>query len=218
MLRNNSHPNIDISYPKYIIFHDYIKLSTHNFNIETINLISFNKEKIQQVMTIESLEAIAQTYNTVIDLSYYREFMSENYNLIAQSFIAAKIDTFKVDIIKADILENTYFVSSDSWHITNLIRKYKLSSYDVFLALLSGYNFDSDEIKNTYNEHKSNNGYKYIDYFLGVGIKCKFPDDVNANSFDLNMRRYNDRNENMGYYYIIKLLSDNFDKRSDDFC
>ena len=35
----------------------------------------------------------------------------------------------KKDIIKKDILENTYFITADNWNITNLIRKYKLSSF-----------------------------------------------------------------------------------------
>ena len=217
MLRNSSHPDISISYPKYIVFHNYLKLSTIQFNFELINSSSFNSNEIQETMTVEALEALGKKYNSIIKLDHFKEFLLKEHNLINEAFTEVKIDSNKKDIIKKDILENTYFITADNWNITNLIRKYKLSSYDVFLSLLSGYNIKLEDIKKTYDKYELNNGYRYFDYFFGVGFKCRFPDDINNNPFELNMRRYNDRNGYLGYHYIIKLLSDNIDKRSDNF-
>lgn len=215
MLKNNSTNTISLSYPKYIIFHDYLKLSTKQFHNELIDSITFKSDEITDIVTIELLELISKKYKTTLKLDSYKDMFKEADYLINMAIKEFKINETE---IKKDILENTFYLSSDNWNITNLVRKYKLSSFDVFVCLILDYNFKLEDIKNDFDNNELNNGYRYFDYYNGIGIKCRFPDDVNNNSFDLNMRRYNDRNYNIGYHKIIKLLSDNYDKRSDDFC
>jgi len=214
MLNNNTISTVSLSYPKYIIFNNYLKLSTKQFHYELINTITFKSDEITDIITIEMLEDISKKYKTTIKLNSYKDMFKEIDYLINMAIKEFKINETE---IKKDILENTFYLNSDSWNVTNLVRKYKLSSLDIFASFVSDHNFKLEDIKQDFNNNKSTNGYKYFDYYNGIGIKCRFPDDVNINPIDLNMRRYNDRNYNSGYHKIIKLLSDNYDKRSNDF-
>jgi|LakMenEpi02Apr12_1017379.scaffolds.fasta_scaffold00899_2 hypothetical protein len=214
MLKNNAISTISLSYPKYIIFNDYLKLSTEQFNDELIDSITFKSDEITNIITNEILEDISKKYKTTIKLDSYKDLFKEIDYLISMVINEFKINEIE---IKKDILENTFYLSSDSWNITNLVRKYKLSSFDIFASLVSDSNFKIEDIKKDFDNNKSNNGYRYFDYYNGIGIKCRFPDNVINNPIELNMRRYNDRNYNSGYHKIIKLISDNYDKKSDDF-
>jgi hypothetical protein len=214
MLKNNATNTISLSYPKYIIFHDYLKLSTTQFHNEFYDSITFKSDEITDIITIEMLEDISKKYKTSIGLDSYKDIFKEIDYLINMAIKEFKINETE---IKKDILENTFYLSYETWNITNLVRKYKLSSQDIFASLVSGLQFKIEDIKQDFNNNKSINGYKYFDYYNGIGIKCRFPEDININPIYLNMRRYNDRNYNSGYHKIIKILSDNYDKRSDEF-
>ena len=233
MLRNCAKSVVALSTPRYVVFNNYLKLFVPELNEETLDSITFKSNEVNETMKFETLETLGKKYGRNLDLKFYQRHFDDVNSLMNYSFEQNLNNGGNVDpkLIKQDIYENSYFVSSDRWNVTNLIRKYKLSSFDVFHSLVSTstpFNagiHSHDVSKMNYDEMKrdfyrdTTSGYRFFDYWNGIGIKSSFPIDVNNNvtPFELNMRRYNDRNSGLGFYKIINLLSNNVDKRTDDF-
>jgi len=198
-----------IARPEYIRFNNF-KLLIPSVNT-LIDSITFKEDDINHIMSVEELNNLSKKYNRNIDLSYYeKEFIF--YNKLLE-----EVNTS--DEIKKDICENTFFESYEIWNITNLIRQYKLTSFDVFYSLIN-YMLPilkinrKDIEKEFYSREKD---YVYFDYWNGIGIKNKFPIDINNNDtpFQFNIRRFNDRNNYSGFNSIIKLLEENKENKNE---
>ncbi len=212
--------------PKYIKY-NFIKLHLDYNNESFKNSLSFKPSDITNaVINNNLLDNLIKQYNRDVDLSYYNEQAKNNIELIEKSLINNK---FKDDIIQ-DIYNNTFYTNNFyTWNITNLVRQYQISSFDVFFALISDSTpfgmgaFDHKKELMNYNEIKNNfyrNSYvNYVDfdYCNGIAIKNSFPLNINLHPLELKMTKYNDRNNNSGYQKIINLLINNFDKRTNEF-
>jgi len=233
MLRNCAKSVVSLSTPRFVVFNNYLKLSVPEMASETLDSLTFKSTEVSNVMKFETLQTLGSKYGRNVDMNYYKKYFDDVDSLINYGLEQNLQNGGNVDpkMIKQDICDHSFFNSPDRWNVTNLIRKYNLSSFDVFQTLVSAsipFNagvlshtpskMNIDEMKKDfYRETES--GYRYFDYWNGIGLKSSFPIDVNNNvtPFELNMRRYNDRNSNLGFYKIIKLLSNNVEKRTDDF-
>jgi len=121
------------------------------------------------------------------------------------------------------------------WNITSAIRARGLDSADVFGALIkdavpygmgifshiapvikhadlvTNFRAELAEAKNPINPKSGKRDYIYVDYWNGIGIKSRFPVDINnpATPCEINIRRFNDRNDDCGFERIIALLAEN---------
>lgn len=217
--------------PKYIKY-NFVKVLINYSNESTINDLSFKREEIDDIIEINKLNDLVKKYGRDFNSEYWDEQLKKNSNLIEQSFDDSN-KKYKDDILN-DIFENTYYESSfHYWNITNIVRKYQLSSFDIFYSLIKdskpfmmgkvGYEkdlMDYDKIKKEFFKNvksDSYDGYVNYDYWNGIAIKNSFPVDVNKNTLNLRMEKYNDRNNYTGYTKIINTLISNFDKRTNDF-
>ncbi len=226
MLKNIGLSNLPkLSSPKYIVFNSLVKV----LNTLSDDSFSYPENEIQEVMDVESLHRLASKYGKSINFSYFQNFAEFTTILITKAL--EEYDESTKLIILNDILEYTFFSSNESWNITNLCRKYDLEPFDFFYSMVKnaipyGMGFFShtkqnncyEAIKKQYDEAMSAD-YAHFDYWNGIGIKCNFPRDAyNDNTpFILNMRRFNERNDNLGYEKIIQMLSTNIQKRKSDF-
>lgn len=186
---------------------------------ELKTLLTFDGQYVTPEMEYEDLKKLAFDNgrgDISEKMSFYTRAANEHYFLID---IATK-NKINRDKILSDIRENTFYSCTyEQWNITNLVRKHKLSSIDIFRALVDSVPFamgifdhektlmNENEIKKEFNK-RADCGYSSFDYWNGIGLKCSFPTDVYDDNtpFELNMRRYNDRNEYKGYEKIINLL------------
>ena len=64
------------------------------------------------------------------------------------------------------------------------------------------------ELEKTFDtSNKNSDEYVYFDWYNGVGIKNRFPKDIYKSEFKLDMRRFNDRNYDVGYERILALIN-----------
>ena len=230
MLRFRFNPPFSITAPKFVIFNDYLKLNTNCMTETLINTITFKTEEVKPVMKVQELVELSNKYKRDLDLKFYTNNFQQVDSLIKYTF--ENNNYIIPEFIKKEILDNTFFSTYENWNITDLTRKYNISSCDVFCALCNSKPFEAgvlvhdsskmkhEEMKKEFiNRANENKDYVFFDYWNGVGLKCHFPINVNNNAtpFELNMRRYNDRNNFTGYEKIINLINDNKDKARDDY-
>lgn len=204
-----------------VIFNNYLPVTT-NFQIPLKKMkaeipdarerLNFFREELTDNLINDSIK---QSLNYIESNQ-----LSRNKFLIEKYFENTSNNHEKQ--IKKDIMENTHF-ENDEWNITNLARKYNLDGKDVFLAMVTDNVPDLDTLgpldhkeggnskevlEAEWNERKSfMEDYVCFDWLNGIGIKNNFPVNINKSEFDLNMRRFNDRNNDIGYERLFNLLS-----------
>ena len=118
-----------------------------------------------------------------------------------------------------DLYELTWFIGHN-WNITSLVNKYKLIPFDIFYVLVHSqpfgvgqYNYNDDRmsdenIKKVYlDELRQVKKYAHFDYWNGIPIKNSFPSYAENDNFDLRIKKYNDRNNDIGYQVIFDLIN-----------
>lgn len=234
MLKNISTKLSNLARPKYLsVGHFRVGLDYSNPVIK--NQMTFYDIDIKNIMSVNEIMELGTKYSRTLDLSFYKNSLEGHNLLLADA--ANKFKPYESKLL-ADIKSNTFFSSNlENFDITNLVRLYRLSSFDVFHSLVSNaipfnmgfldYNPDKMSKEEIYEEFisriketpHSNPNYVYYDYWNGIGIKSSFPINPNNNStpFTLNMRRYNDRNGHSGYLRLLGLLVDSMGNRNDNF-
>jgi len=229
MLRNSYKLSDNFRFPKFIKVENVRLLKTYN---DTSKLEwSFPAKLIpDETVDIDTLIPLEKKYGRTLYLSGTKSEADRHIKLINSAIRSICPDDISILLVK-DIYENTYYEEEfEYWNITDLVRKYSLSSFDVFYAMIENalpcnsgiFSFNDkqmniDTIKTTfYARIKSSTADNvYFDWWNGIGIKCHYPVDVNRTPFKLNMRRFNDRNNNTGYCSIIKLLFGSLSNKKD---
>ncbi len=194
------------------------------------NLVFPADELPSTVVSYKTLAGLLKTHRPEIDLSQWNEDNSRHAELIMQALDG--FDKVVQEILRADILDLTHYFNYnlEKWDITQLCLKYSVEPVDIFVALVGDaspfgmgmfaypktgtYNLAEkardDFIKylTTPNKYGAAETHIHYDYWNGIGVKNQFPKDIHQHPMQVNMRRYNDRNDNLGYYRIIKLFAD----------
>ena len=183
------------------------------------------KETLQ--MNYEEITTEMTNHAVSSTLEFRNESLKKDHKLIEEYW---KNDRDKEKIIKKEILDLTHYNQHYDWNITNLVRKYDLSGLDVFLAMIAGTipdfttlgvlqyqhkNITRDALTDEWNKEMNRDPesfYVYFDWLNGIGVKNHFPIDIHKVPFTLDMRRFNDRNYNIGYERIFNLLSHTIDE------
>jgi hypothetical protein len=201
---------------------------------QTRDSITFKESDVKPVMKVEELVELSNKYNRNLDLKFYTNNFGNVDYLINKAFETN--NNLDPEFTKKEILDTTYFSTYENWNLTNLARKYRLSSFDFFYALGNSQPFgvgalahDSNKMKKDemrkeftkMSEDKDSEykDYVFIDYWNGIGFKSRFPINVdnNATPFELNIRRYNDRNGYMGFDKIFNLIDSNKERINNDY-
>lgn len=123
-------------FPKYIIFNNFLKMSLCPNYHTTKNPFTFNSNDIKN--EIYNLELLGNKESKESkehgDIKEFRQRFNKINSII--DFTCKDINNNNLKIIKKDICNYSYFNNNSRWYITNLIRKYNLSSFDVFYSLL----------------------------------------------------------------------------------
>jgi hypothetical protein len=233
---------LTLATPAYVQFQNLFRVKKH-FAIED----SIPKAELEKIPTqtngAYAYELLAPLYKSHCSDTYkYYESFNNNAEYLHQNIV----ESFKKNGIPVtcepgsqiinDIRDFTHFERGlEDWDITHVVRKYRLTSTDVFNALITDampYNmgvfaYDEKKVAKSLSEfcekvsaHKQH-GEKtvYIDYWYGIGIKSHFPVDIHNDEtpFKLSIRRYNDRNGNTGFLRIISMLAQTFERRNPDY-
>ena len=181
-------------------------------------------------ISYEILLGLYAKYRPEFNLSILAEHASEHAELINDALKEYPKEI--QEILRSDILDLTYYFryNLELWDITQLCLKYDIAPVDVFVALVadaSPYGMGAFEFPKTGNyglaekaradfQEKLNSfedsywfqhNEIYFDYWNGIGVKTGFPKNINTNPMQVNIRRYNERNEYQGYNRIIKLFA-----------
>jgi hypothetical protein len=136
------------------------------------------------------------------------------------------------EILRSDILDFTHYMqyNLELWDITQLCIKYNITPIDIFVALVADaspfgmgvFTFPKTgkhglakrahtDFKEKLNSPSGRNWFGnndiYIDYWNGIGVKTAFPKDIQLSPMQVNIQRYNERNDYQGYNRIIKLFA-----------
>ncbi len=217
MLKNIVNKLNDISYPSYVTFGKFRVLMDYS-NPVFKNSMTFYKEDVKRSMSYNEVMILANKYRRDIDLgSITRKLVDANKNL------SNSIEKYNppVSVIR-DLHDFTFFTPSlDELDITNLVRKYNLSSFDVFYNMVSsevtlgmetnGFgNLTKSQIKEYYERELSltNQSYVYIDYCNKTEVNFMLPINPNDNDtpFKININEYNQINNNSGFDRILSML------------
>lgn len=181
-------------------------------------------------ISYEILLGLYAKYRPEFNLSILAEHASEHAELMNDALKEYPKEI--QEILRSDILDLTYYFryNLELWDITQLCLKYDIAPVDVFVALVadaSPYGMGAFEFPKTGNyglaekaradfQEKLNSSEDsywfrhneiYFDYWNGIGVKSGFPKNINTNPMQVNIHRYNERNEYQGYYRIIKLFA-----------
>lgn len=188
------------------------------------------KELPSTIVSYETLAGLLKTHRPELDLSEWNEDNSSHAELINRALDG--FDKVVQEILTADILDLTHYFNYnlEKWDITQLCLKYSVEPVDIFVALVGdaspfgmgmfaypktgNYNLaekardDFMRYLTTPNNYGADETHINYDYWNGIGVKSQFPKDIHQHPMQVNMRRYNDRNDNLGYYRIINLFAD----------
>ena len=201
-----------LSYPKYIVYNNILKYNVQSLSNQFLDTITFESSNVKDIMTIEEINRLNNNLNRKI----LYDGLDTDFNYIYES-----INKVANDIVKQDILNHSYFIDTNTWDVTNLLRKYKVQSFEVFISLVSSNNITKEEkekLYNIFNEHVKNDydqKHAYFDYYEGISIKNCIPSDINDDNTPckLNFRKY----DLDGWERISKLLMFKLDSRTDSF-
>ncbi len=181
------------------------------------------------IVSYETLLGLYQKHRPGYDLSVLDERASERVELINGALKPYPKEI--QEILRADILDLTHYhqYNLELWDITQLCLKYDVAPVDIFIALVAdaspfgmgafafpatGNHGLAEKARADFQKKlNANNGYFdrdwfiHFDYWNGIGVKTMFPKDINKNPMQVNIRRYNDRNDYQGYHRIIKLFA-----------
>jgi hypothetical protein len=209
-----------------VIFHDLLRV-----NIPSHINYEFPAESLpSSVISYDTLAGLLATHRPDYDSSRWNDATSRHAELIGLAL--SNYDKVVQEILRADILDLTYYYqyNLEDWDITQLCLKYDVAPVDIFVALVadaSPFGMGAFAFPATRNHGLADKAradftdriiqdsmrflfpesYIHYDYWNGIGVKTSFPKDINKNSMRVNIRRYNDRNDDQGYYRIIKLFA-----------
>lgn len=228
----------DLATPVYIQFQNLFRIKHHftkGYALPKAELQLVTPEQ-NGAYSYELLEPLYKIHNTDA-YATYTKFNSDTKYIhedIMVAFMHHKLSITESNGMQIynDIRDNTYFERGiEDWNITQLVRKYKLNSVDVFSALVENalpfnmghFAYDINKVPKFTSEFAEklaahaakNEKYIHIDYWYGIGIKSSFPVDVynNETPLKLAIRRYNERNDGLGFSRIIGMLNKAFDNR-----
>ena len=208
-------------YPEYILY-DYCCVQLPSIlKTQNIGIIT----KVDKIININ--DYIDLLKNTKV--SNYEVLNNSNvkfHNYLIENGLTYVKNTFGdeySEIIKNELLTLTFYNHSlEEWNITNLARKYSLTGYDIFVAFVSPLNKSNDNdrlnlLKNDFEKilSESNDSYAYFDYYNNkYRVKNKFPSNIYDDNYPflLNMRRYEDGIQPLGYHKIFTLVINNIIK------
>jgi hypothetical protein len=200
--------------PKYIVFNNYLKYKLE-YSLDNINKYGIFYLYYKNVMTIEEINKIKNRNQDLLNHDSYIGKQSLDNALLVDNYYKKKysnngnynVNDVNNDPFKKEIFDLTFYHSKfEYWNITNLCRKYNINGKEVFKALC--YNYDTN-IYDDFDERANlETDYAYFDYYKNQGIKNAFPIDIYKSQFNLNMRRYNDRNFYDGYEKILTLFEE----------
>lgn len=231
MLRNAQTCIKNMVQPKYILVEGIIKIkmsyndiTKKQYSFPVNYLYSDNSDKNIGI-DIYKLEELFDKYKKGDTCLSYSKKQAYSYSeSICKSIIGQNLDPEEGlgRKILDDIRDLTHFeCGMDKWDLTHMMRKYKLDSPTIFTALVQDaqpfnmgiYEYDAEKMRDPNTKFKemlaaSTNPYVSIDYWNGIGVKSAFPVDINNDEtpFKMNIRRYNDRNNDSGFMRIIVTL------------
>jgi hypothetical protein len=181
--------NLGIIVPKYIIFKNCIRLQMFYGNNHALKaMVSFPEADMRPTMKSEELECLAEKSGKKVDFNHFNARASSHYALIMEAI--EKYPSKREELVN-DILNHTFFCEFfEKWNITNLVRKYGLTSFDVFHCLVNGAEpfglgtlahkskYSRESILDDFTKACNANKYAYFDYWNGIGVKSSFPVDV----------------------------------------
>lgn len=129
-----------------------------------------------------------------------------------------------IKYVTRNVLYSSYYEHGfEKWNITQATQDLNISGEDVFVSLLNDtpssnqlslFTYDQklvkeDALRSEFQLREKEDNHTdqvFFDWYNGIGIKNHFP-KRNGKDFQLNMRRFNDRNNNIGYPRIIGLFT-----------
>lgn len=202
--------------PCFIIFNDYLKHVTPRYKNDSFAVpLSVVKDE----MTIEEINKELSNLNKYV--TYEPDLLDTTFTLI-ENYL--KTTSKNPNKLKREILNETYFNREfNNWNLTNFVRKYDVCSREFFLSMVLDAHpyrmgYLANKVKTKENIIKDFNKQKdldanhiYIDWYNGIGIKNSFPIDHYVSEFELDMRRFNDRNYNTGFHKILYVMEKHLD-------
>lgn len=210
--------------PQFIKINDFIKFQVKILSKSDITFYSLPIELSQKISSKENTIDVEEFIKLKIDQDSNFHNISENTvitnttNLLNEA--VSKLNINQQNHIKQEIFNLTTFDLTyySKWNITNLVRKYNITSKDIFMCLvnnISPYEIgmlsykDNIDLRKIYEtREKLETKYVCFDWLNGCAIKNCFPININNDEtpFILNMKQYNDRNNYTGYNKIINLI------------
>ena len=202
--------------PQFIKINEFTKYKVSILSKSCVADFSLPQGSFEgNTIDVNKFLTLTPRYNNVsyLDVSKNKK-LAHDINLIEQSI--SMLGTKHKDVIKEDILElswfNNYF---NYWNITNIARKYNLTSKNIIINLADKENivqneiFDLDQMFDlAINTHQM---YVYINRFNNHNIINNFPVDMNNNDTPLNfnIKQYNAKNFDTGFNKIINMMLSN---------
>ena len=180
-----------------IIKYDMIN-HIYDMNDYTIKYFGVDDSIYKDVMDIK----------TILDFKKHVDVNSSNNSHIHLDLINKYFENNPENkIYQEEIFNNTFYKDNfEYWNITNLCKKYNITGFEVFNKMIDRLELSEEEAMEDFEHNlKYNNGY--FDYYKNVGLKNRFPLNLDE-EFKLNMRRYNDREKYQGYNLLLDLFVD----------
>lgn len=208
----------------YVIFYDCIKIKVTPYDSKPGDHSLFESEHIYNYSKLnqKQKEAVAYEYEraTVI------------WNKFPNSRTGNQIKRIKLpQELLNDIRDYTIFTRSGwDWHCLRLLQKYHITSEQLFISLATSdpfgsgiYSHNKEKMKDLGKEFQKmaadniQRGYDqvYLDYWNGIGFKLSIPTNITtykkADLYNIDYRRYDDRNSGSIIAKIIQLIHQSYE-------
>ena len=207
-----------------VIYHQYLPVKTDIY-VPLQSFFKLNKPE-GYIMRKEDFTEEMMNDHIRTRVNFTDKYLSKDSDLINNSLNDSSVNQNSPDIKEFINNDTHYEVSYNTfWDITDLVRKLGISGKDLFLALgtdnvpdlntlgiishQKGGNSE-EALTNIWNDSlkkKSDRNYVHFDWINGVGIKNSFAVDTNKDRSILDMRRFNERNYDIGYDRLIDLFN-----------